>query len=66
MGTVKCYCLKDKKRGLHCPLTTDARDLERTFNFFVRDEEIVQVDIDDSFVCEEMPRRAMCGGCPFN
>ena len=64
MGIVKCYCLRDKERGVHCPLTTDARKLEHTFNYFVRGEEIVQVDIDDSFVCEA-ERKAMCDRCPF-
>lgn len=65
MGTIKCYCLKSRKNGLHCPLTTEVRDLELTFNYQVRQEEIVEVEIDDSFVCKD-ERTKMCKNCPFN
>jgi hypothetical protein len=47
-----------------CPLTTDRRDLERTFNYQVRGEEIIEVDIDNAFVCKE-ERTDRCKNCPF-
>lgn len=64
MGVVKCYCLVGKNNLPHCPLATNPKELETTFNHFVRGEEIIQVDIDDRFVCEE-ERKAMCESCPF-
>ena len=63
MGTIKCLCLSNKGK-LHCPLTTERKDLEHTFNYQVRDEQIVEVEIDDSFVCKD-ERTKMCENCPF-
>ena len=64
MGVIKCYCLRTKEGKLHCPLATNAKELEHTFNHFVRGDDIVQVDIDENFVCQE-ERQVMCGDCPF-
>ena len=64
-NTTKCYCLRTKDGGLHCPLSTDRSLLERTFNAFVRGEEIVDVEIDNSFVCNK-ERKSYCENCPFN
>lgn len=61
--TKKCYCLKGRN-GLHCPLTTNREDLEKTFNFQVRGEEILMVEIDAEFVCQD-ERTASCVNCPF-
>ena len=47
-----------------CPLTTDRSDLEKTFNYQVRGEEIIEVEIDDTFVCKE-ERKPHCKNCPF-
>lgn len=47
-----------------CPLTTDRRELEHTFNYEVRGDEIVEVEIDDTFVCDEK-RTDRCKSCPF-
>ena len=63
MTTIVCYCLSDRGR-LHCPLTTDRSDLERTFNHQVRGEDIVRVEIDPAFVCHEA-RTPHCKNCPF-
>lgn len=63
MGTIKCYCLSNRGK-MHCPLTTEREDLERTFNYQVRGEEILSVEIDDAFVCEE-ERKDRCKNCPF-
>ena len=63
-NVVRCYCLRDHNGNMHCPLTTDERDLMHTFNYFVRDEEIIWVDIDKSFVCKE-ERKDSCKNCPF-
>ena len=49
---------------MHCPLTTERRDLERTFNYQVRGEQIVEVEVDEEFVCEEV-RKKRCDNCPF-
>ena len=61
--TIKCFCLSDKGK-MHCPLTTDRTDLERTFNYNVRGEEILEVEIDKAFVCKE-ERKDYCKNCPF-
>ena len=61
---VSCYCLRNEKGNLHCPLSTDKQFLERTFNVFVRGEEIVRVDIDKAFRCDEK-RSPSCKNCPF-
>lgn len=63
MGTIKCYCLSNGGK-MHCPLTTEREDLERTFNYQVRGEEILSVEIDDAFVCKE-ERKDHCNNCPF-
>lgn len=42
----------------------EREDLERTFNYKVRGEEITEVEIDDAFVCEE-ERKDHCKNCPF-
>ena len=63
MGTIKCYCLSNRGK-LHCPLTTVRRDLENTFNYQVRGEDIVVVEIDDAFVCTD-ERNRRCENCPF-
>lgn len=60
---VKCYCLEGRK-GLHCPLSTERGDLEKTFNYQVRGEAIREVEIDPTFVCEEK-RSNYCVHCPF-
>ena len=60
---VKCYCLEGSK-GYHCPLTTDRRDLELTWNYKVRGEAICEVEIDPAFVCGE-ERSTSCVHCPF-
>ena len=49
---------------MHCPLTTEREGLERTFNYQVRGEEIIEVEIDDTFVCKE-ERKDYCKDCPF-
>lgn len=65
MGTVKCYCLKVRRSGnLICPLTTERKDLEHTFNHVVQGDEIMEVEIDDRFVCKE-ERKPSCENCPF-
>lgn len=64
MGTIKCYCLSNRG-NLHCPLTTEPADLEKTFNYRVLDEDIVSVEIDDAFVCTN-ERNHSCAKCPFN
>lgn len=61
---IRCWCLKGRN-GFHCPLTTDRSELERTFNYRVRGEEIVWVDIDASFVCPDEKNEGKCHGCPF-
>ena len=63
MSTTKCYCLS-KNGNMHCPLTTDKSELERTFNYQVRGEAIQEVEIDNKFVCEE-ERKPYCKSCPF-
>lgn len=62
---VKCFCLRSRTGKMHCPLTTDKSDLERTFNYQVRGEEIIEVGIDKAFVCKD-ERKAHCKNCPFN
>lgn len=64
MKDVKCYCLQTREGYMHCPLTTERKDLERTFNYQVRGEEIIEVTIDSSFVCSE-ERKPDCINCPF-
>jgi len=64
MSTTKCFCLRTRSGMMICPLTTDRRDLERTFNYQVRGEEIIEVDIDNAFVCKE-ERTDRCKNCPF-
>ena len=61
---VRCYCLRTREGNMHCPLTTEREDLERTFNYQVRGEEIIWVDIDKSFVCTDK-RSRHCVNCPF-
>lgn len=63
MGYVKCFCLVGQN-GMHCPLSTDKKDLERTFNYQVRGENIIEIEIQDNFVCKE-ERKDMCKYCPF-
>jgi hypothetical protein len=63
-GCIRCYCLSNNGK-LHCPLTTEREDLERTFNYQVRGEDIVWVDIDEKFVCTDK-RTDSCKNCPFN
>lgn len=62
--SVSCYCLSSKNGNLHCPLSTDKRSLELTFNYQVRGESIVAVEIDPSFVCDD-ERKPYCKNCPF-
>lgn len=61
--SVFCYCLSNNGH-MHCPLSTDRSQLERTFNYQVRGEAIVEVEIDQSFVCDK-ERKASCENCPF-
>ena len=61
---IRCYCLS-KNGKMHCPLTQDRAELERTFNYQVRGEDIVWVDIDVNFVCHD-ERKEYCKSCPFN
>lgn len=63
MTIIKCYCLKGRS-GMHCPLTTNREDLEKTFNYQVRGEEIIEVEIDDSFDCQD-EQTSSCINCPF-
>ena len=62
-GVVRCYCLS-RNGKMHCPLTTERKDLEQTFNYRVQGEEIIWVDIDKKFVCPE-ERKPHCKNCPF-
>lgn len=62
--TIKCYCLQTRSGNMICPLTTDRSDLEKTFNYQVRGEEILEVEIDKSFVCTD-ERKPHCKNCPF-
>lgn len=64
MGTVKAFCLRTRQGKMICPLTTERSDLEKTFNYQVRGEEIIEVEIDDTYVCKE-ERKAHCENCPF-
>lgn len=65
MKYVKCYCLrKRKEKSMYCPLTTDVEDLKKTFNYQVRGDEIVEVEIEETFVCYA-ERKEMCKNCPF-
>ena len=61
---VRCYCLQTREGKMHCPLTTDEKDLENTFNYRVRGEKIIWVDIDKYFVCND-ERKDYCKNCPF-
>lgn len=63
MANIKCFCLSNKG-NMHCPLTTERADLEHTFNYQVRDEEIIEVEIDPAFKCGE-ERKDYCKNCPF-
>lgn len=58
-----CYCLNDRGNR-HCPLTTDKADLERTFNYQVRNESIEKIGIDPAFKCTD-ERKDYCKNCPF-
>ena len=62
--TIKCYCLEGRNGNLHCPLSTDVRSLELTFNVSVRGEGIREVEIDKAFVCKD-ERKSYCNNCPF-
>ena len=62
-NTISCYCLSNHGK-MHCPLTTERKDLENTFNYRLHDEEILEVEIDKSFVCEDK-RTSSCKNCPF-
>lgn len=62
--TIKCYCLRTKEGKMHCPLSTDRASLRHTFNFMVRGEEIVDVEVDKAFVCKD-ERKSYCNNCPF-
>jgi len=64
MGAIKCFCLQTRQGRMICPLTTERGDLERTFNYKVRGDEIISVEIDDVFVCKEK-RTERCKHCPF-
>lgn len=59
--TVRCWCFS-KNGNPHCPLTTNQDDLKHYFNYFM--EDIVWVDIDKAFVCDE-ERTKHCEHCPF-
>lgn len=62
---IKCYCIKVRQTGnLICPLTTVRKDLENTFNYRVRGDEIIEVYIDKAFVCDN-ERKPHCKNCPF-
>ena len=63
-GTTKCFCLRTLQGKMICPLTTDRKDLEQTFNYQVRGDEIIEVEIDNGFVCHE-ERKNYCKNCPF-
>ena len=62
--SIRCYCLMTAGGKMHCPLTTEKKTLENTFNFRVRGEQIIWVDIDENFVCKEN-RKDYCKDCPF-
>lgn len=60
---VKCYCLMSLNGNLHCPLSTDVKYLENTFNTKIG-EIVVNVEINNAFVCYE-ERKESCKYCPF-
>ena len=64
MSTKRCYCLRTRNGNMICPLTTERRDLEKTFNYQVRGDEIIEVEVDNDFVCNE-ERTDRCKNCPF-
>lgn len=59
--TIKCYCFS-KHGNPHCPLAKHPDDLKKYFNYFT--EEIIWVEIDTAFVCDE-ERTKQCNDCPF-
>lgn len=64
MKTIKALCLRTRNGKMICPLTTKREDLEKTFNYQVRGDEIISIEIDSSFVCKE-ERKEHCKNCPF-
>lgn len=64
METIKAFCLRTRKGNMICPLTTKREDLEKTFNYQVRGDEIISVEIDSTFVCK-VERNDDCKNCPF-
>lgn len=60
---VGCYCLINDGE-LHCPLTTEREDLEKTFNYKVRGERIAYIEVNKDFVCHN-ERNKDCEHCPF-
>ena len=69
MDYTKVYALSttNSADGAHCPLVDlDHKDeLERTFNYQVRNEYIVELEISNAFVCKDK-REKECKYCPFN
>ena len=69
MDYTKVYALSTTNgaNGAHCPLVSlDHKDeLEHTFNYQVRGEQIVELEISNAFVCEKKGQQ-MCEFCPFN
>ena len=59
--TIKVYCFS-KHGEPHCPLVTRESDLRNYFNYFT--EDIIWMEIDKSFVCED-ERTRHCKNCPF-
>lgn len=62
--SVKCFCLQTRRGNLICPLTTNREDLEKTLNYKVLGDAIVEVDINKDFVCPQK-RTEHCKNCPF-
>lgn len=60
---VKCYCIMEFNGNLHCPLSTDVKYLENTFNTLIGGV-VVNVEINKAFVCQE-ERKESCKYCPF-
>lgn len=69
MDYTKVYALSTTNGtdGAHCPLVSlDHKDeLEHTFNYQVRNECIIELEISNNFVCEDKGQEK-CKYCPFN
>ena len=69
MDYTRVYALSttDGVDGAHCPLVDlDHKDeLEHTFNYRVRNERILELEISNAFVCGDKGQKR-CKHCPFN